>query len=227
MRQLPLDLQLPAPASFDDFLIGPNLEAFLALKALADRESLEGCIYLWGAAGLGKSHLLLATVRRSQQNGFSARYINAVDAALSESDHGFDLLAVDHVEALDAQGQIALFGLINAQRELGRAIVTAGSLPPLVMSVREDLRTRLGWGWVFDIAPPDDADKATLLRHRAHARGCDVDEALCRWLVTHQSRDLAALTALLDALDRAALAAKRPLTLPFVKTVLQDPAGLM
>ncbi|SFZ77063.1 DnaA regulatory inactivator Hda [Chitinimonas taiwanensis] len=221
MKQLALDLQLPESFDFDDFLIGPNLEAFLALKAAAEREASDSCIYLWGAQAVGKSHLLHATISRAASLGLFARYWDAAQSALDESAHGYELLAVDHVDALDADGQIVLFGLINAQREAGRVIVSAGSLPPAQMPVREDLSTRLGWGLVFEIGEPADEDKAILLRHRARARGCDIDESVCRWLVTHQSRDLGSLTALLDRLDRAALAASRPLTLPFVRETLQ------
>jgi DnaA family protein len=222
MKQLPLDLQLPEPFGFDDFLIGPNLEVFLALKDLADGRSSESVIYLWGEHGVGKRHLLQATVARAQEAGYTAHYYDAARSPLEESAHGAQLIAVDHVDALDSESQILLFGLINMQRELGSAIVMSGVLPPMKQQLREDLRTRLGSGLVFEILPPADEDKAALLRHRARARGCDVDETVCRWLVTHRSRDLGSLTRLLDQLDREALAAGRPLTLPFIKDRLRD-----
>jgi len=225
VKQLPLDLQLPEPFGFDDYLIGPNLEPFLALKAVADGAAPEPGIYLWGAPGVGKRHLLKATVSRASEAGLHACYWDAAATPLGEAAHGFDVLAVAHVDGLSAEAQVVLFGLINAQRELGRAIVMAGTRPPAKLALRDDLTTRLGWGLVFEILPPDDEDKATLLRHRAHARGCEVDEAVCRWLVLHYSRDLGALTRLLDELDRAALAAARPLTLPFVREVLRDQAA--
>jgi DnaA family protein len=222
MKQLPLDLQLPEPFGFDDFLIGPNLEAFLALKAASDGAPGDPVIYLWGNAGVGKRHLLHASVARAQAAGSSARYWDAAVERLDESAHGYALLAVDHVDGLDDAAQVVLFGLINAQREAGGVIVIAGFQPPRLQGLREDLRTRLGSGLVFEILPPDDEDKAALLRHRARARGCVVDEAVCRWLVTHHSRDLASLTRLLDELDRAALAAGRPMTLPFVRDTLRQ-----
>ncbi|HEY9103857.1 DnaA regulatory inactivator Hda [Chitinimonas sp.] len=222
MKQLALDLQLPEPCSFDDYLIGPNMEAYLALQALADGGGSEGCVYLWGGAGAGKTHLLKATVQRAMVNGLYAHYWDAATTPLDELAHGYELLAVDHVDGLDEEGQIRLFGLINAQREAGRMILTAGRLPPARQLLREDLTTRLGWGLVFEIGEADDEDKAALLQHRARARGCVVDETVCRWLVTHHSRDLGALTRLLDQLDHAALAAGRPLTLPFVRETLRE-----
>ncbi len=222
MKQLPLDLQLPEPFGFDDFLIGPNMEAFMALQNLADGQGGEGCVYLWGAHGTGKSHLLRATVQRAMAQGLFAYYWDAARQPLAEAAHGYELLAVDHVDGLGEEEQIVLFGLINAQREAGRVILTAGLQPPARQLLREDLTTRLGWGLVFEIGEPDDEDKAALLRHRARARGCEVDEAVCRWLVLHRSRDLGELTRLLDSLDRAALARGRPLTLPLVREVLRD-----
>lgn len=220
MKQLPLDLQMPEPLSFDDFLIGPNLEVFITLKGMADGAAGEPVVYLWGAPGVGKRHLLQATVARAQANGMEARYWDAAVWPLDETAHGNDLIAVDHADTLDGEAQVVLFGLINAQREAGGAVVIAGANPPRLMALREDLRTRLGSGLVYEILPPADEDKAALLRHRARARGCDVDEAVCRWLVTHFSRDLMSLTRLLDRLDREALAARRPLTIPFVREAL-------
>jgi DnaA family protein len=222
MRQLALDLQLPAPVGFDDFLIGPNLEAFTALKELALGWPVERHVYLWGEAGVGKTHLLQATVAQAEASGLSARYWDARHTLLNETAHGDALIAVDHVDMLDEDSQVVLFGLINAQRERGAALIAAGPLPPVRLALREDLRTRLGWGAVYRLLPPDDDDKVALLRHHAARRGIRIDEMLARWLVAHHPRDLASLTALVDQLDRAALAAKRPLTLPFAREVLRD-----
>ncbi|MFC4160024.1 DnaA regulatory inactivator Hda [Chitinimonas lacunae] len=221
MRQLALDLQLPEPFGFDDFLIGPNLEVFTCLKDLADDRLPEKAAYLWGEAGVGKTHLLRATVARASEAGLHACYWDAALEPLGEMAHGYDLLAVDHIERLDQDGQVVMFGLYNAQRERGCALVAAGELPPARLPLRDDLQTRLGWGLVFHVEAPADEDKAALLRHRARVRGCEIGEEVCRYLVTHTSRDLGSLTRLIDRLDHAALAAQRPLTLPFVREALK------
>ncbi|MBV1774414.1 DnaA regulatory inactivator Hda [Burkholderiaceae bacterium DAT-1] len=222
MKQIALDLQLPEPFGFDDFLIGPNLEAFMALREMAAGTAHEPLMYLWGESGVGKTHLLRAAAAMAIEHGYSASYWDAAAEGLNESAHGFDLLAVDGVDALGSDEQIALFGLINAQRERGAAIVIAGHQPPARTLVREDLQTRLGYGLVYQILPPADEDKAALLKYRAAMRGCEIAEDVCNWLVMRSSRDLGSLTRLVDRLDRAALAAKRPLTLPFVRDVLRS-----
>lgn len=221
IKQIPLDIQFPAPFGFDDFLIGPNLEAFDCLQALAQRGVPELAVYLFGAAGIGKSHLLRATVAAAQAHGLSASYVDARAEVLDEFAAGVDLLAVDHADALSPEAQITLFGLYNAQKERGAALLCAGRHAPAAMDIREDLRTRLAWGLVFQIVSPADEDKTALLQHRAAVRGYQVGEEVCRYLVTHGERDLGSLTTVLDQLDRAAISAKRALTLPFAREVLK------
>ncbi|HRO61630.1 MAG TPA: DnaA regulatory inactivator Hda, partial [Burkholderiaceae bacterium] len=88
---------------------------------------------------------------------------------------------------------------------------------PLALSLRDDLRTRLGWGVVHRLALLTDDEKAEALRRAAHGRGLALPEELLRHLLTHRSRDIRALLRLLDALDRFALERKRPLTLPLLR----------
>lgn len=221
IKQIPLDIQFPAPYGFDDFLIGPNLEAFDCLQALARGAVPERAVYLFGAAGIGKSHLLRATASAAEGHGLSTRYVDARTDVLDEFAVNVDLLAVDHADALDPEAQITLFGLYNAQKERGAALLCAGRHAPAAMAIREDLQTRLAWGLVFQILSPADEDKTALLQHRAAVRGYKVGEDVCRYLVTHGERDLGSLTTVLDQLDRAAISAKRALTLPFARDILK------
>jgi DnaA family protein len=61
-----------------------------------------------------------------------------------------------------------------------------------------------------------------LLRERARARGIDLDDAALDWLFTRRKRDIPSLLALLDGIDAASLAAKRRITLPFLRSLLHD-----
>lgn len=226
MQQLGLDLQLPDDFSFDNFLIGPNLAAFVSLKALASHSLPEQAIYLHGDAGHGKTHLLQAAVAWARQQGLRAQ---SLDARQTPDMHPEDtqgppphLLVIDHLDSLDTAGQMEVFSLYNAQKERAAAILCAGSCPPAAMPLREDLQTRLAWGLTFPILPPEDEDKATLLRHRAAARGSRISEEVCRYLVTHSPRDLGSLVRLLYRLDHAAVAARRTINLPFVREYLKN-----
>src|SRR6202008_5195741 len=87
------------------------------------------------------------------------------------------------------------------------------------------LRTRLGWGLVFHLAPLPDEHKAAVLRHAAKGRGIALAEDVPAYLLTHFRRDMPSLMALLDALDRFSLEQKRAVTLPLLRTMLALPAS--
>jgi len=198
MRQLPLEISPPAAPSLDNFVAGANAEALAAVRALAAGERPEAVVYLWGERGSGRTHLLRA-------------------ATLANP----GLVAADDVETLDATAQQALFNAINAARDGQAAVLAAGGAPPAALSLREDLRTRLAWGLVYQLRAPSDADKAAHLRAEAARRGLRLPEEVLAYLLSHLPRDLASLNAVLDALDRYSLASRRPLTLPLVREALQ------
>jgi DnaA family protein len=206
--QLALDLIRPLQPSLENFVSGRNAEALHALRRLAAGELPERQIYLWGEAGCGRSHLLAAL--GALPEGF------AWDAAGDPETPG--LAVVDDVDRLAAAAQVALFNRLNAVR--ARADVRcalAGPCPPAQLALREDLRTRLAWGLVYQLHPLDDAEKAAALAAHAAAGGATVSDDLIPYLLTHWPRDLRTLVAVLDALDAYALARQRPLTVPLLK----------
>ena len=198
MRQLPLEISPPAAPSLDNFVAGANAEALAAVRALAAGERPEVVVYLWGERGSGRTHLLRA-------------------ATLANP----GLVAADDVETLDATAQQALFNAINAAREGQSAVLATGSAPPAGLVLRDDLRSRLAWGLVYQLRAPSDADKAAYLRAEAARRGLRLPEEVLAYLLSHVPRDLASLNAVLDSLDRYSLASQRPLTLPLVRAALQ------
>jgi DnaA-homolog protein len=126
----------------------------------------------------------------------------------------------DDVQALDPDAQIDLFNRINEAREAGGAVLAAGDAPPLKLKLREDLRTRLGSGLVYQVRALDDDDKARFLRAEAARRGLQVADEVAVYLLSHVRRDMATLVAILDALDRYSLERKRPVTVPLVREAL-------
>jgi len=198
MRQLPLEISPPAAPSLDNFVAGANAEALAAVRALAAGSLPEAIVYLWGERGSGRSHLLRAATRANP-----------------------GLIAADDVETLDPTAQQTLFNAINAARDGGPAVLAAGGAPPGQLTLRDDVRSRLGWGLVYQLRAPGDADKAGHLRAEAARRGLRLPEEVLAYLLTHLPRDLASLNAVLDALDRYSLASQRPLTVPLVREALQ------
>ena len=203
MRQLPLEISPPAAPSLDNFVAGANAEALAAVRALAAGERPEAIVYLWGEPGSGRTHLLRAATRANP-----------------------GLVAADDVETLDPTAQQALFNAINAARDGQTAVIATGGAPPAQLALREDLRSRLAWGLVYQLRAPSDADKAAYLRADAARRGLRLPEEVLAYLLSHLPRDLASLNAVLDALDRYSLASQRPLTLPLVKEALQNTPAL-
>lgn len=197
MRQLPLEISPAAEPRLDNYVAGANAEALERLRALAAGRLPEAIVYLWGEPGSGRTHLLRGA------------------AALNPA-----LVIADDVEALDADAQQALFNAINAAREGNAPVLAAGHAPPAALSLREDLRTRLGWGLVYQLRPLTDADKATHLRNEAARRGLRLGDEVVGYLLSHLPRDVASLNAVLDRLDRHSLATQRAVTLPLVRDVL-------
>jgi hypothetical protein len=73
--------------------------------------------------------------------------------------------------------QIAAFNLFNEARSRGAYFVAAGNHPPMILNVRDDLRTRLGWGLIYQLHELTDEDKIDALERAAAARGMQV---ICR-----------------------------------------------
>ncbi len=228
-EQLVLELAPPEPPSFVNFVAGANGEAIEALTRLANGAMPETGLVLWGAPASGKSHLLLATVRACTARGRNALALpdpGAVALRDIEELAMHDLVAVDAIDTADTAAQGVLFTLFNALADRGGHLLAASRVPPARMTVREDLRTRLGWGLVYEIAVLDDADKPAALVAHARQRGFNLSPEVVRHLLLHGRRDMATLLATLAALDRHSLATKRPVTVAMLRTWLDGhPAG--
>ena len=197
MQQLPLEISVAAEPSFDNFVAGANGEALARVRELAAGTLREAIVYLWGEAGSGRSHLLRAAARANP-----------------------GLVIADDVEALDASSQQALFVAINSAREGQCAVLAAGAAAPAALALREDLRTRLAWGLVYQLKPLSDEEKARHLRAEAQRRGLELSAELHGYLLTRLPRDLPSLQGVLEVLDRYSLIKQRPLTLPLVREAL-------
>jgi DnaA-homolog protein len=217
MTQMLLDLKPEQVPTLENFVAGGNVELLSRLRVLADRGSFDS-IYLWGADGCGKSHLLAATVAAARRPAslLAAAEVGAEIVALPGT-----LLAVDDVPNLAEPAQVALFRTFNAARLAGLALLLSGNQPPARLALREDLRTRIGQALVYEVKALTDEQKSAALRRHALMRGMKVDDGLVRYLLSHGRRDLPSLMAVLDSLDRATLEQHRPATLPLLKEVMQ------
>ncbi len=215
MRQLTLDLIAPPAPVFENFVVGRNAEAIAHVRS-AVAGGGERFVYLWGDAGCGRTHLLRA----------AAGAVPQADYVACDADSVFDgeapLLAADDVGRLGAQAQVALFNRYNVLRETGGAFIASGDVPPVQLAMRADLVTRLGWGLVVQLHALSDDEKARALAQHARARGFTLPEDVVAYLLTHAPRDMGALFATLDALDRHSMETKRAITVPRVRDYLKS-----
>ena len=190
MRQLTLGIS-PAPQpSLENFVPGPNAELLARLREFRDGSYPQVVLYLCGEPGSGKTHLMQACG------------------------------GIDDVEKLDEAAQIELFNRINEARQAGGRVLAAGNAPPAQLPLREDLRTRLAWGLVYQLKALADDDRADYLRGEAERRGMRFADEVIWYLLTHVRRDLPSLLDIMEHLDRTSLELKRPITLPLVREVL-------
>ncbi len=157
MTQLLLDITPLWTPTLENFVAGRNVELLSALRHALTGATSERCFYLWGETGSGKSHLLQAAARHADSMGLSAHYSSSSVPETAQ------VVAVDDVESLDDAAQIALFALYNRQRESGAMLLVSGNAAPAHLKLRDDLRTRLGWGLVYQVQPLNDAEKSQAL----------------------------------------------------------------
>lgn len=210
-RQLTLDLVKPPRPSLDNFVVGRNAEVVAALRSLVIGAG-ERFIYLWGETGAGRSHLLQALglePRPGEVPAFDARQ---------------HLYVVDDVDLLSESQQQRLFVLLNEIRADGTArFVGAGNAAPMHLALRDDVRTRLAWGLVYQVHALSDDEKAQALSAHAASRGLVLSAEVIDYLLTHMPRDMRTLVAVVDALDTYALSVKKQLTVPLVRHWAEDP----
>ena len=226
--QLPLALRYPPDQRFEGY-VGAPPAALAQLGALAMGKAPDW-LYLAGPAGVGKTHLAIATCAAAEAGGRTAAYVSLRVAAgrLGAALEAFDDRAVVALDGLDAvagihEDEVALFDFHNRARAAGIALLYAATLAPDALPLTlPDLRSRLSQCTRIVLSPLDDEGRRRVLRGRAQRRGLVLDETALDWLLRRVDRDLAGLTALLDELDRASLAAQRRITVPFLRQVVGE-----
>lgn len=219
MKQLVLDMRSDTPPTLDNFVVGENAELLARLRFLAASDVTEA-VYMWGAAGCGRSHLLRGTQAAAEAMGRHAARLGAADVNDNLPLPADGILIVDDVHKLSPAGQMVLFRAFIASGPIKPALLLAGDAPPVRLELREDLRTRIGSSLIYEVRPLSDEEKAETLMRLAVRRGMRIERDVVAYLLYHGDRDLPWLTAVLEAMDQASLEHKRPVTIPFVKEIL-------
>ncbi|HZP65648.1 MAG TPA: DnaA regulatory inactivator Hda [Rudaea sp.] len=222
--QLPLALRWPAQQRFDSYVAGENGAGVDAVRHAA--EAGGAWAYLHGPAGCGKTHLLIAACAAAAAAGRSAQYLPLAKLGAGAGDvlrgvGGSELLAIDDLAAAGRDVEHALFDLYNRCKVEKSTLLFAAAAAPAQLGLGlPDLVSRLSACTQLALKPLDEATRRDAVRRRAAARGLVLDDAVLDWLFAHSQRDLGSLTALVERLDRESLAAKRRITVPFLRKVL-------
>ena len=215
MTQMLLGISPDWIPTLDNFVVGQNTELLSALNHAINKTQAERGIYIWGESGSGKSHLLQGAIEKARALGLSAVI------ARGSVPNDAQVVAIDDVDLLDDAAQISLFELYNRQREAGGMLLVSGNAAPANLILRDDLRTRLGWGLIYQVQALSDEEKALALQQHALARGFILPSEVTQYLLRHGRRDLPALLAVLDALDEHCLLLKRAASVPLLKEVMK------
>jgi len=225
VEQLVFELAVPEPPSFANFLAGCNAELVGALSAFVTGGRDTG-ILIWGGPAVGKTHLARAAIALAQERGLEARMFAHPreideDALTSVGASAEKVIVIDDIDLADEGSAGRLFTLYNAIKERQARLIATSRTPLAALPLREDLRTRLGWGLVYELLALEDDAKPAALALYARGRGIVLSDDVIEYLLRHGRRDMPSLLANLAALDRQSLATKRPITVPLLKGWLQ------
>ena len=227
--QLPLTFGQAEVFSFDHFLAGKNNEVVQKLHSVVENQSSES-IFIWGGSGLGKSHLLQALCKSFSDQSQQSAYLPLLQhkkftPEILEGLEALPAICLDDVEHIagDENWEQAIFNLFNRIKEENNLLIMAArSAPQFIEFKLADLDSRMNWGLIYQLHDLDDREKLKVLQQRAKTRGFKLPDEVGNYLITRLPRGMHAICGFLDKLDVASLAAKRKLTIPFVKECLEQ-----
>lgn len=223
MKQLALPIAMARPPTLQGFIAGPNAPAVEHLKLWTGSPTRSPVpTYLWGPPASGKTHLLLAVREALREQGAAVGWLDPSIAEPPPFDDAWAVVLMDDAHLYNAVQQHAAFSWFVCAQPLQRGVLAAGALPPADLKVREDLRTRLGWGHVFQLQVLSEPERRAVLRQAADARGVFLGDEVMDFMLSRFSRDLGSLMQLLEHLDAYALQTKRAITIPLIKSMLES-----
>ena len=215
-EQLVLDLGHRSARGVEDYLVAPcNQDAVAWLDRWPDWPG--PALALHGPAACGKTHLAHIWMNRSGAQLLSAGELSelALDRVMAQ---GHNVIVDDAGSGIDERALLHLYNMIG---EAGGNLLLAGRMPPSRWMVGlADLRSRLNAAPAFAIGRPDDALIGAVLVKLFGDRQVPVDGEVLAYVLARMERSFAAARTLVAALDRAALAAHRRITVPLAREVM-------
>lgn len=223
MQQFTLDVAVDISPSLDNFLQTSNEAAHQHLRLWLDAKQRSPVpIYLWGESGTGKTHLLSALARGLVGRGEAFGRMTADSQEPPSFNPTWRVVLMDDVHRYNSVQQHAAFNWFVNSASNGCSVVATGDSAPAALLLRDDLRSRLGWGDIFALQALSDEAQREVLKQSAHARGLQLGDDVLDYMSTRFSRDLDNLMQWLDKLDQYALQTKRAITVPLLRQMLDN-----
>jgi len=227
VTQIPFQFENNQQHNIASYLSGENETLLQLLKSIASAESVHS-LYLWGLQGTGKSHLLQAVSKQANEIDLHVAYIplkqlNDISVEILHDLGDLDIVCIDDLECVvgHSEWQQGLTWLYNELRDNRHSIVMSANISPTNIPLEvDDLKSRLSWDQVYQIKPPNDELKIQILKQKARHRSFELSDEVIEFIIRRVDRDLSTLMSILDKIDHASLAAKRKITIPFVKELI-------
>ena len=245
-QQLILPVQQCCQNAFDNFYGESNLKNMSLLKSALTAQT-ETLIFISGAKGAGKTHLLHAALLFAEEQSRASCYFSMsdFDSQMKESENmeqffsvlnEYSFVILDDIDALfpekkamlpsEQKAKIAIieesmFNLFNKFKLQGKQLLFSARKTPSQLNLElPDLKSRLQSGLLLNLKTLDDLQKQNLLKTIAKDKGFSLDDDVNAFILKRSGRDLGTLLSLLNTLDKASLTEQRKLTIPFVKKIL-------
>ena len=227
LPQIPFEFGNFQKIDFTSFIEGENQDLLDFLNTMTKKKKND-CLYIWGSQGTGKTHLLQAACKQADDMNSQVTYIplkqyEEFDSEIFNGLGKLDLICVDALEFISGnlEWQQRLTLLYNEIRDNNNSIIISSTSSPKNIKIElDDLKSRLVWGQVYKINPPNDELKIEILKRKASERSFELSKSVAEFLIRRTDRDLNSLIKILDVIDHSSLAAKRKVTIPFVKKLI-------
>ena len=243
---------LPAPTpeppdfhpkyNFDSFVIGSS-NRFAHAAALAVAEAPANSynpLFIYGGAGLGKTHLLHAighyvaschphvVIRYVSTEQFMNDFILALQRRTIPSFHSryraAGLLLIDDIQFLEGKErtQEEFFHTFNALHPKSQIVITSDRPPKKISTLEERLRTRFEWGLITDIQPPDLETRLAILQRKVEAESLDVPADVMSFIASRIQTNIRELEGALIRVGAYASLTRSQINLELAQNVLQS-----
>ena len=220
MNQLGLPISLNSLMLLENFV--SNKELIRSINQLfLDQKSSE--VYIYGANGQGKTHVLQGTILKALANDKNAVFIDCLDPLpghIFEIINEINFISFDNVHLMEEESQERFFDLYNRARQSEVFILVSGDSLPADLKVMKDIKTRLSLAAVYKLEELDDELKMNIINSQMSDRNLSVDSKVYEYLFKNFTRDLKLLLSTMDDLDKSSLQAKKPISIPFVRKFL-------